>query len=206
MLNFFFRFTMSRIYVKPYSDYIVSGEDFQSVSSKKMRRIVFSPNNTNSIIVNELRDGCLLITNERRIPFQFSISSEAKTLATVDYSRTESALFINSNWKLNSKGVFNQNENSDEELNSSPQLNFDFKLNGIGRIDLKIDESGFAACIFSNSELLFVRMNGNYSVPRLLGFIRNEAEHLLMDDTNAKKQIGTKFFQKWVGITKWGSK
>lgn len=39
-----------------------------------------------------------------------------------------------------------------------------------------MDESGFAACIFSDVQLMFIRMNGNHVYPRLQEFVRRECE------------------------------
>lgn len=78
----------------------------------------------------------------------------------------------------------------------------------LGRIAMKIENGGFAACVFSR-ELLFVRMNGNHAVPRLLGFIENEAVRLaenLPVKMEQKRVIGLEFFQEWTERTEWGLK
>lgn len=66
---------------------------------------------------------------------------------------------------------------------------------GIGRIDLKVDDSGCAACVISNSELLFIRFNGNRVVPRLEGFIQNETSRRIEE---VKYDIGKQFFNRWI--------
>lgn len=67
--------------------------------------------------------------------------------------------------------------------------------NGIGRVDLKIDNSGCAACVFSHSELLMVRMNGNRFVPKLEGFIEFEKTRRLQA---VKDDVGKKYFKEWM--------
>lgn len=61
----------------------------------------------------------------------------------------------------------------------SNTLNIDIGSIGLGRVDLKIGESGHAACIFSNKDLVSVKMNGNHTVPRLEGFIESEVQRVL---------------------------
>lgn len=80
---------------------------------------------------------------------------------------------INPNWRLNRDGVTNREIQSNPDLVRSTQLNFDVKPNGLDWLDLKIDDSDFAAIMFTQ-ELLFVKMNGNFTEPRLLGYIENE--------------------------------
>lgn len=187
---------MAKIYVKPYADYTISGNDFAMVRSDAMRRIVFSPDRKNAISITELRDGCLMINNENQVPFEFSISRLPKIIAVVKYNGNDSLLNINTNWRLKESGVENREIHTNPDLIRSPHINIDVRCNGIGRIDLKIDESGYAACVFSR-ELLFVRMNGNHSVPRLLGFIENEKEQIKREHVAELPAIGKAFFQKW---------
>lgn len=114
---------MSQTFVKLYFAYTILGKDFATVKSSNMRRIVSSPNNKNVINITELRDGCLLISNESRIPIEFSISREWKILAVVKYNGTVSSLFVNNNWKLNSN--VDDNEWNSFYLNFISWWNFD---------------------------------------------------------------------------------
>lgn len=190
---------MAKIFVKMYSSYIVSGKDFGVVPSDKMRRLLFSPDDIHSASIVELKgDGCLCISIPSRTPFDFSISRNGKVLANVAY-RGQSSLHINSNWRLTESGVSNREIHTNPDLRVSKTLNFEIEGEGIDRIDLKIDQSGHAACVFTKNELLFMRMNGNHCVPRLEGFIGNQVEQ-------AKKESGKRFFAKWVEEHEWGMK
>lgn len=112
---------------------------------------------------------------------------------------TKGDLLINTNWRLDEKAVTNREIHTNPTLTRSNHVNIDVDVEGIGRIDVKLNDSGFAACVFSR-ELLYVRMNGN-SVPRLLGFIENEKNRALQNsaaiDEAAKAAIGKEYFQKW---------
>lgn len=169
---------MSKVYIHPYSEYTVSGHDFGNLSSTEMRRVVMSPDNIHSLSLVELRDGCLLITNNSKIDFEFSISRNCKPLMMVTCKGSEPALLINTNWRLDKEGVMNREIHTNPDLKKAQTLNIDIGrgATGVGRIDLKIDESGFGGCVFSNTELLFIKMNGNHTVPRLEGFIENEIQ------------------------------
>lgn len=186
---------MSKLYVKPYDDYIISGNDFASVQSGAMRRIVFSPNKKDAVSVSELRDGCLLINNENQVPFEFTISREHKVIAVVKHCGTDRVVRVNTNWRLTENGVENREIHTNPDLVRSTVLNIDVRCTGIGRIDLKVDESGFAACVFSR-ELLFVRMNGNHAVPRLLGYIEAEKARLSQMFDAQCPEIGKAYFEK----------
>lgn len=169
---------MSKIYVKTYNNYSISGADFATVTNTTMRRIVFSPDHSHSLVMNELRDGCLCITNPNDIPFEFSISRNQRIIANVKQSGNKQVLNINSNWRITENQVENWEIHANPDLYKSRTLNIDLDHgNGIGRIDLKINNSGFAGCIFSNA-LMFVRFNGNHVVPRLLGIIQNEVIYI----------------------------
>lgn len=79
------------------------------------------------------------------------------------------------------------------DLIASKNLNIDIDVSGIGRVDLKIEKSGCAACVFSKNELLFVRLNGNRVIPRLEGFIDNETHRRLDDLLKSNAQPMTPF-------------
>lgn len=168
---------MSKIYVKPYDRFTISGQDFETVQSNGMRRIVFTPDNKLCLSMVQLRDGCLLIVNENAILFAFTISRDEKVIAVVKFGKTtvdgEHCLQINSNWRLTENGLENWEIHTNPDLHRSPVLNIDLEADRLGRVDLKFNESGFGALVFSR-ELLFMKMNGNHTVPRLLGFIENE--------------------------------
>lgn len=168
---------MSKVYVKTYNPYTISGDDFASVQSRAMRRIVFSPNKKDAISISKLHDGCLLISNGNKVPFEFTISREGKCIAVIEHRANDQAVNINTNWRLTEAGVENRQINTNPDLIRSAIMNIDVQCDGISRIDLKVDDSGFAACTFTR-ELLFVRMNGNHVVPRLMGFIENEKERV----------------------------
>lgn len=216
LLTIFF-LEMSQVFVKPYSDYEISGKDFATVRNTNMRRIVFTPDNAHSISLKELPDGCLVITNGSRTPFDFTISREKKIIASVKFAGGESVLRINSNFRLSESGVENREIHENPDLVLPANLNINLvRVNGIGRIDLKIDGSGYAACVFSERELLFVRMNCHRCVPRLEGFMANQStvelrrvlsspEVINMISTEVKNQIGRKYFQDWCNKHRWGA-
>lgn len=146
-----------------------------------MRRVVFTPDNTHSLSICELRDGCLLVLNQAKIPFNFTISRNHKVVATVNCVGSDAVLKINTNWRLSLDGIQNREIHTNPDLVMSPNLNIEIGGLGLGRIDLKVDDTGFAACAFSNKELLMVKMNGNHTFPRLEGFIDNEVKRTLVD-------------------------
>lgn len=196
---------MAKVYLKPYSEYEISGRDFVTVRSTNMRRIVFTPDYAHSIHVTELSDGCLGIFNETRTPFEFTVSRERKVIAYVKYNGAESAIRINSNYRLTQTGVENQEIHQNPDLVKSPILNIDMvNFDGLGRFNLKVEESGYAACVFTERDLLFVRMNGHHSVPRLLTFIENRLERLVASPDIAnwispeiKDMIFRQLFRTW---------
>lgn len=107
---------MPKIYIKTYNNYAISGKDFATVTNSTMRRIIFTPDNTYSVAINELRDGCLCIVNDRHVPFEFSLSRAHKVIAVVNLRLNENVLRINTNWRLTENGVENR------EIHSNPNL------------------------------------------------------------------------------------
>lgn len=144
--------------------------------------------------ITEMRDGCLCIKNDSKAAFNFTISRNRKLIAMVEYTGDDH-LLVNTNWRINSRGVQNREIHTNPDLNRSQNLHIDVRMEaGIGRIDLKVDESGCAACVFSNNELLFVRMNGNRVVPKLEGFIEQEIYRRV---AKVKDDIGRKYLLDW---------
>lgn len=191
---------MAKVYVKLYDPYTISGNDFATVRSDAPRRILFSPNQMHAISVSSLRDGCLLFNNENQVPFEFSLTRQQKVIAKVQFHPVEGELQINTNWWVDEHGVMNREIHSNPDLVRSFHLNIDVDVVGIGRMDIKVNESGFAACVFSR-ELLFVRMNGNHAVPRLAGFIEYEKERFLRNPSNfnhpAMDEVFKARFRQW---------
>lgn len=214
---------MSKLYVKLYTPFVITGQDFPSTDNS-FRRIVFSPDNVHSISVVGLRDGTLLITNEGQTSFQFSLSRNRKVLAVIKYSKDVPYLSINNNWRIKKWGVQNCTINENPDLVFSPQLNVDFTGTGLGRVDIKFDDSGFACLTFSDKDLLFVRMNGNHSFPRLTEHIEAEIwrsvsagrvaayiernpqflNSFFENHTEIFEIFGRRFFQNWVRNHEWG--
>lgn len=192
---------MSKVYIKPYSAYTVSGKDFASVTSTNMRRIVFTADDLHCLHMTELRDGCLMISNSKNVEFDLSISRKGKVFAIVKY--VGGALKINTNWRLTKTGIENREIHTNPDLVISNTMNLDFDTIGIGRVDLKVDDSGYCACAFSGKELLFVRMNGHHSVPRLEAFIHDEMVRSLESDVQFKEQFGKQYFEKWLMDREW---
>lgn len=193
------------VYVKTYSDYEISGKDFGTVRNEAMRRILFTPDNVHSISIVVLRDGTLGIFNEGRVPFDFTISREKKIIAVVKFDADASALKINSNYRLTQTQLENREINTNPDLIRSANLNINLvNINGIGRIDLKIGESGNAACVLSDKELLFIRMNGHHSVPRLQAFMDKLVPSAALNSPEVKNMVGRQFFREWCEIHGWG--
>lgn len=202
---------MSKIFVKIYDTFRVTGNDFPQHDTHEIRRIVFSPDNSHSVSLVSLHNGTLLLTNESRVGFDLSISRENKVLAVVKYREQSSNLLINTNWKLDQSGVHNREIHSNPDLVFSKHLNIDLQTRGVGRVDLKIDESGFACCLFSEKDLLFVRLNGNHAVPRLMDLLKDsigpdEVNEFLRANPRFNNGIGRVFFQNWVARHEWGLK
>lgn len=122
--------------------------------------------------------------------YDFSLTRANKIIANIVVKKDK--LVINSNWKLTEQGVANREIHTNPDIFRSPSLNFNVAADGIGRMDVKLNASGYAAMVFTR-ELLFVRMNGNRAVPRLMGFIENEKEQHLRAAENA---IGKAYFRK----------
>lgn len=198
---------MGKVYIKTYGQYVLSGKDFASINNDTMRRIVFSPNGKNSVSVVALRDGTLLLTNDANTSFEITISRGHRIMAVVKcaFDPDGSILKINSNWRLSSRGIENREIHTNPDLVISPHLNIDLDENGIGRVDLKIDDSGFACCAFTKRELLFVRMNGHHAVPKMAEFIAQEIDNAPVNPGLAN-EIGSMFFRNWVVEHEWGLK
>lgn len=207
---------MSKVYVKCYDRFVLSGQDFAPVSSNDMRRIVFSPDGRHSISVVDLRDGTLLFTNETKTPFEFTISMNRRVAAVVKCSPAESTLKINSNWVVSRDGVQNYEIHNNPDLFMSTVINVDIEFDGVARVDVKVNDSGCACCIFGEKDLLFVRMNGNHAHPKLMQMVEHEINRApanfervmeYMDaNPNAAKNIGQRFFADWATQHEWGMK
>lgn len=166
---------MTKIFVKLYEDFEVTGRDFSNVKSDLIRRLVFSPDGSHSISVVPLKDGTLLFTNEKQCEFSFSISRNHRVLAVVRYQQNAASLTLNNNWLLNQEIVQNRTINTNPDLIFSENLNIDFEGTALARVDLKINTSPIAAAFFTERDLIFIRMNGNHTLPRLKEHIQNEA-------------------------------
>lgn len=138
---------MVKIYIKLYSAFRIDGDDFAPMKNDTIRRFLFSPDGRHSIVVNSLRDGTLLITNESDVEFEISLSRERKKLAMLKYRPDFPALLVNTNWRLGKDGIENREIHQNPDLNISKAMNIDFmrtNSNSFGRVDLKLEESGFA--------------------------------------------------------------
>lgn len=178
------------------------------VTNQNMRRLVLSPDQMHSMSIIKLRDGCLCIGNNNKVPFGFSITRNKMPLAVVQYDAD--ALKINTNWRVSQNGVENREIHTNPNLVVSTKLNFEIGGNGLGRLDLKIDDSGYAACVFATKELLFIKMNGNRTVPRLEGFMATELNKMVgnleSENSGAFERLGKKWFQGFVRASSWLSK
>lgn len=170
-----------------YDLFVISGQDFATQTSQNLRRTLFSPNGTHSVSFVRLRqDGTVLLTNEGKVPFKVTISRNRRVLAVLKYQPEDSLVYINNNWKVSNEGVTNRTVDKNPDLFMSPHLNIDLNGTHIARVDVKVDDSSFACLVFTDKDLLFVRMNGNHAVPRLIDFMESEAERSL----NAEKVVG----------------
>lgn len=162
---------MSKVYVKLYDRFHLTGSDFAAIWSDQLRRIVFSTDNAHSVSVVTLKDGTLLITNDRKVEFVYSISRNRRVLAVVRYRKNSSSLVINNNWLLVEGGVENIAIIENPDLVFSQHLNIEIAGHSLARVDFKVQDSGFACAVFTDRDLIFVRMNGNHGVPCLRDFI-----------------------------------
>lgn len=71
---------MSEIYIKFYGKFRITGTDFAPVESDSIRRIIFSPDNVHIVSAVGLRDGTILISNDSRVPFEFTLSRKYKVI------------------------------------------------------------------------------------------------------------------------------
>lgn len=203
---------MSKVYVKLYDDYRLSGADFDLVDSDTLRRLVFSPDNIHCVSVVPLSDGTLLLTNEAKVAFEITISRERKVLAVIKYRQNTPNLCFNTNWMLNKDGVTNREIYANPDLNLSKMLNIEVQAKeDIIRADFKIENSGFACGVFSRKDLLFMRMNGNHAMPRLMDIVNatpteEKVTGFLVDNHSFRDKIGKTFFKAWVQLHEWGLK
>lgn len=203
---------MSKVYVKLYDDYRLSGADFDLVDSDTLRRLVFSPDNIHSVSVVRLSDGTLLFTNEAKVAFEMTISRERKVLAVIKYRQNTPNLCFNTNWMLNKDGVTNREIYANPDLILSKMLNIEVQAKeDIIRLDFKIENSGFACGVFSRKDLLFMRMNGNHAMPRLMDIINatpteEEVNGFLVGNHQFREKVGKTFFMAWVQLHQWGLK
>lgn len=204
---------MSKVYLKPYAPYSVSGRDFATMTDGNIRRTVFSPDNQHSVSLVQLRDGCLFFTNYSRTDFAFSVSRANKVIMVVKVRAKENSLLVNTNWKVTQTSVENREIHTNPDLIAETTCNFNFEVDGFGRVDLKVEDSGYAACVFSQKDLIFIRMNGHHSIPRLEYFIEAEIMRRLeaetsrrLQDPTWRTQVGKVFFENWVKAHEWGLK
>lgn len=206
---------MSKVYLKPYAPYSITGRDFAPMTNDSIRRMVFSPDNMHSISLMQMHDGCLCFTNGSRSDFSFSVSRAHKVLMVVKVRAKENSLLINTNWLLTQTCVQNREIHTNPDLLPVSKFNIDFTMEGIGRVDLKVEESGYVACLLSVKDLMSVRFNGNHSIPRLEYFIESEVYRRLeprvrnetarrLENPATKTRIGKEFFQDWVKKHQWG--
>lgn len=201
---------MSRIYLQTYGAFSIQGNDFAAVDSEitNKRRILFSPDDKHSISINFLRDGLLLFTNESNANFEFTVGRNNRSMALIKFKHTDEAmLFVNNNFQIKKSGVTNREIHANPNCMMSKVLHFDISGVGIGRVDLKVDESGFAACIFSDLQLMFVRMNGNHVVPRLNEFVQREIDrteipiermrHYICSNPTFAREIAQNYILDW---------
>lgn len=113
---------------------------------------------------------------------------------------------INSNWWLTTSGVENREIHTNLDLVYSTTLNFNIASVGIGRVDLKVNDTGFAACVMTEKELLYVQMNGHHSVSRLKSFIEDESVRLVNANPDSTRKVDQEFFEQWVKDHAWGAK
>lgn len=201
---------MSRVYVKTYDPFSITGKDFPTVGdTHTQRRILFSPENKHVVSLNFLRDGMLLFSNESRADFQFTIGRNSRSMAVVKFKYSdEGELLINNNFRVSKAGVRNREIHENPNTMISNTLHINVSGVGIGRVDLKVDESGFAACVFSDIQLMFVRMNGNHIVPRLNEFFQREFERTdlsvekvrtyVRDNPLFAREVAKKFISDWL--------
>lgn len=198
---------MSKLYVKMYSHYTVAGQDFGTEDPENIRRTVFSPDNVHSISMVRLRDGALLFTNEAMVSFDFTISRGRRVLAVLKCRPKSSSIAINNNWRVQGDVVENCAIHENPDLHMSPHLNINIPDNqSITRVDVKMDDGSFACLMFSEKDLLFVRMNGNHVHPRLLDVIEEEIGKATSYENIAaiievkedmKKKLWKSLFQNW---------
>lgn len=208
---------MAKVYIKPYDRYTVSGTDFCAMQSDNIHRVVFSPNNMNAISLTQLPDGALLLTNHAKLNYNFSVSIDQKVLAVYHVDAVAGEVKVNTNWCVSSNGVRNIEIHTNPDLFISNCLNFDLEgsVYGPQRIDIKVDESGFACCAFIATELLFVRMNGNRAFPKLVDEINNccinapatagKVNEFLAKNPKNLVRIGKHYVQQWMRQHGWGS-
>lgn len=190
-----------------YDTFVISGQDFATQTSQALRRTLFSPNGTHSVSIIRLRqDGTLLLTNEGKVSFTITISRNRRVLAVLKYLPESSLVSINNNWRVSREGVANRAIDQNPDLFMSPHLNIELNGPHIARVDVKVDDSSFACMVFTEKDLLFVRMNGNHVVPRLIDFMEIEAEKsmtaakvvgIIERNVAIKKIVWRRLFQKW---------
>lgn len=77
----------------------------------------------------------------------------------------------------------------------------------MGRFDLRVDNGEFVAYVLSDTQLLFIRMNGNHAIPRLEAFMKREFDRIplscekvdefLEQNQEYKKEVARDFIQQW---------
>lgn len=203
-----------KIYVTPYAPYEINGSDFMPTPGTALRRILFSPDNIHSVSIVALRgDGAILLNNEANIDFEFSISRNRRVLAVMRYKRNTGNLLINNNWLVTQEDVRNRAISENPNLVFSKCLNIEIGGNSLTRVDFKINESPVACGVFTDRDLLFVRMNGHHVYPRITEHIlqethrlyKNEAQliEFLEQNPGFLRRIGRLFFQKLMAATSW---
>lgn len=113
---------------------------------------------------------------------------------------------------LSTEGVTNREIHTNPDLLFSKNLNIELLDDAdVVRTDLKVDDSGFACCVLSQKHLLFVRLNGNHAMPRLMDIVNAPpSAHQVAEYIGANHQfrdeVGRGFFASWVARHEWGLK
>lgn len=172
----------------------------------------------------KLDDKTLFFSNGSKTEFSFTIGRLGKILAVFTYARD--TIFINNNWKVGLDGVHNRCIDRNPDLIKSKILHIEIAFDGIGRVDVKIGGSANAAAIFTEKDLLFVRMNGHHVFPRINELVEQQAQKIQRDmnqplliqaedvlryindhpefKNSLQKEFGKKYFEKWTQDHEWG--
>lgn len=145
--------------MKAFGRTVLTSSDFGTVVEFE-HRLTFSPNQLNSVFINNLGQGIYVITNPMHIPYVFSVSRGGRPVAAIE--QTMYGMTINKQWRIKKDRVYTRPMSSSPDIHHSRLLNFE--IEDAHRFDLSIGNESFASLLLNDREIYSVQFNGTESL------------------------------------------